>query len=310
MGLLPTPKSPFMSPAQNRVASLIQTAFNRLKLTSSTPRLDAELLMAQLLECRREELVLRDSEPLDADMVRQFEYKVRLRLTGTPIAYMLEEKEFWGLPLKIRPGTLIPRPDTEVLLEEVIPRVQNWQVGHPNETCTVLEVGTGSGAIPLALCAECSHLNVLSIDLSTEALEVARENMQRHANLLKPKGNRLHLLRGDRMEMFIGLARFHFIISNPPYIPTHSIPSLPPDVVNHEPHEALDGGLDGLDFHRYLFEMSIRHLEGGGFLIMEFGEGQEGALSGLVPNGLEVKSVRKDIQGIPRVLSAIRHRFV
>ena len=149
------------------------------KMCPGTPRLDAELLLANVLRCSRLDLYLRLDQPLDETERGAYKKLVQQREAGCPVAYLTGEKEFWSLTLEVNKATLIPRPDTETLVKITSEHIRKWQNGHPDETCQIAELGTGSAAIPLALCAELQNLHIISVDCSAEALAVASGNLQR-----------------------------------------------------------------------------------------------------------------------------------
>lgn len=273
-----------------------------------TPRLDAELLLAHVLEVRRLDLYLQFDRPLNAAELSRYRELVRKRAERTPVAYLTGQVGFWDLTLDIAPGCLIPRPDTETLVEAALVAISELRANDPARPLTAAELGTGSGAIPLALCAETEGLAWLGVERSRGALAVALRNAHRHAALLEPRRNRLWLVHGDGFEAVRPDPLLDLIISNPPYIPAGDIPDLMPEVARSEPALALDGGPDGLRFHRMLIGEAARLLRPGGRLVLELGHDQLGAVQGLVhgSTGLSTIHTRKDLGGHVRAIDVRR----
>ena len=264
---------------------------------SGSPRLDAELLLARVLDCPRLELYLRFDQPLAADELAAFKQYIVARREGMPVAYLLGEKEFWSLTFKVTPEVLVPRPETEHLVEAAIERLEN----DPDAPARVLDIGTGCGNIILALAhqlRERENLSWCGVDNRPAALAVAREN-----------GCRLGLEQVDFRvsDLFAaftpGREVFELIISNPPYIERAALASLPPEV-RREPAAALDGGPDGLDFYRRITAAARDFLSPGGSLLFEVGAGQAGAVKKiLASSGYDAIAGRCDLAGHERVVS-------
>jgi release factor glutamine methyltransferase len=275
-----------------------------------TPRLDAELLLAHVLGCPRINLYLQFDRPLGAAELAAFRELVRARAARTPVAYLVGSVGFWKLTLAIRPGVLIPRADTEALVEATLRAISalREQPGSAARPLAVLELGTGSGALPLAVCSEAQHLRWVGVDAAPQAVAVAAENRRRHAHLLAPRGNALLLLRGDRFAALAPSFQPDLIVSNPPYIPSVDIPGLMPEVAQAEPRAALDGGVDGMVFHRYLLDHAAAHLAPGGRLLMEMGQDQGAALTTAAGRraGLRLLAIHKDLAGRDRVIEVER----
>lgn len=253
-----------------------------------SPRLDAELLLADSLGLDRVGLYLQYDRPLDQAELEAYRARVQRRAQREPVQYILGEAEFWSLPLHVGPAVLIPRPDTEVLVEEALKRLP--------ETGRVLDVGTGSGAIAIAIAQERPQVTVLALDRSRAALEVAARNVARHH-----LEARVQLVEGDLVQLPEG--PYDLVVSNPPYIPTADWEGLMPDVHDHEPRLALDGGADGLDAYRALAVQAPRILRPGGWFMVEVGIGQAEAVATLFAEaGLQSTGVRNDYAGIPRVV--------
>jgi release factor glutamine methyltransferase len=273
-----------------------------------SPRLDAELLLAHVLGCRRIDLYLRFDRPLAEAELGAYRALVRARGQRRPLAYLVGETGFWSLTLTVREGILIPSPDTETLVEGVLAAIAALRAEDPARPLRALELGTGSAAIPLAVCSEVEGLAWVAVERSPAAMAVAAENRRRHAGLLAPRRNALWLVLGDRFEAIAPDWRPHLVAGNPPYIPDGTVDRLMPEVSQAEPRMALAGGLDGGDFQRAMLDYAQRSLAPGGHVLMEMGSEQERRLRADVEQrpGLRLIDVRKDLAGHPRVLHAQR----
>jgi release factor glutamine methyltransferase len=270
-----------------RVLSWTQGRFAERGL--GTPRLDAELLLAHALGRDRVGLYTHFDQPLHGDELAKFRELIKRRLAGEPVAYLVGKKEFRSLELSVDARVLVPRPDTETLVEAALALV--------GETPRIVDVGTGSGAIALALKAARPGAEVLAVDRSPEAAAVARGNAERLALAVE-------VLVGDLLAPVAG--PFDLIVSNPPYIPSGEIPSLAPEV-QREPRLALDGGPDGLEVIRRLIADAPRLLAPLGALAMEVGAGQAPSVLALLARaGFASPSTARDLAGIDRVVTARR----
>ena len=273
------------------------------KWRPETPRLDAELLLAFVLGCSRLDLYLKADQPLNQKERKAYRELVQQRADGCPIAYLIGEKEFWSLTLEVNKNTLIPRPDTETLVENTVVQIQNWQIKHPESQCLIAELGTGTAAIPLAICAEVKNLHIIAVDCSKDVLEVAERNMERHKSLLSPRNNLIELVESNLFSKINPTEKLDFIISNPPYIPSKNISSLQVDISQYEPLIALDGGPDGLSFYRYLLETAPSLLTPEGEMFLEIGFDQQANLNLLLKEFPDWKTsvFQPDLQGNDRV---------
>ncbi len=273
------------------------------KWRPETPRLDAELLLAFVLGCSRLDLYLKADQPLNQKERKAYRELVQQRADGCPIAYLIGEKEFWSLTLEVNKNTLIPRPDTETLVENTVVQIQNWQIKHPESQCLIAELGTGTAAIPLAICAEVKNLHIIAVDCSKDVLEVAERNMERHKSLLSPRNNLIELVESNLFSKINPTEKLDFIISNPPYIPSKNISSLQVDITQYEPLIALDGGPDGLSFYRYLLETAPSLLTPEGEMFLEIGFDQQANLNLLLKEFPDWKTsvFQPDLQGNDRV---------
>ncbi|MGB9145868.1 MAG: peptide chain release factor N(5)-glutamine methyltransferase [Acidobacteriaceae bacterium] len=258
-------------------------------------RRDAELLLMRAAGRDRAWLMTHaDSElraELTVEQAERFEEWVARRARQEPVQYILGEQEFCGFAMKVTPAVLIPRPETEHLVEAVIARVGR------EAPVTICDVGTGSGAIAIALAKELPRAEVAAVDVSRAALEIAQENTERHG-----VAERVRLAESDLMSAVRG-ERFDVVVSNPPYVGEGEV--LEAQVRDWEPHGALFAGETGLEVYRKLIPGAWEALAAGGWLVMEMGQGQRDAIAGLLAGWDEV-SFLEDLQGIPRVAIARR----
>ena len=239
---------------------------------ADTPRLDAEVLLSHLLGQKRIFLYVHFDQPLTAEELARYREMVKRRAAGEPVAYICGEKEFMGLTFKVTPAVLVPRPDTETLVEAAIERLKG------KEGARIADVCTGSGAIALALAHYLPESSVTATDISSDALEIAKQNAETLG-----LSERVQFFEGDLLAPLAG-ETFDAIVSNPPYIPGAEIEGLPREV-RAEPKIALDGGADGLDFYRRLVRESSALLKDGGFLAVECGDTQAGAIAEMAKDG-------------------------
>lgn len=269
-----------MTPSQ-----ALRAAAERLAGTSDSPRLDAELLLAHALGIEREELLLRLRDLAVPD---SFAALVERRAAGEPVAYITGTRDFWTITLRVNPDVLIPRPDTETLLDAAIDHF-----GKQPGPRRILDLGTGSGALLLAALDEWREAMGMGIDLSEAALTVARANAERLG-----LAARAEFRRGNWGQGIV--ERFDLILINPPYISSHA--TLPHDVAGHEPHSALFAGPDGLDDYRRLAPQLQALLAAGGMAAIEIGFDQgQSAAALFAEQGLEVRC-RTDLAGRDRCL--------
>ena len=259
-----------------------------------SPDADARLLIAEAFDIGRTELMVNGDRAVTSDQLKAIEALAQRRLAHEPVARILGRKEFWSLPLQVSSAVLVPRPDTETIVEAALDFVVRG--GLRMEPLRILDIGTGSGALILALLSELSEARGTATDISAAALDVARANAE-HLNL----ASRCTFIECDIAEGVPG--PFDLIVSNPPYIVHAEIAALEPEVRDYDPALALDGGNDGLDAYRAIARDARRLLAPGGRLIVELGAGQEPAVSALFTQaGLTVAGARNDLAGIPRAL--------
>lgn len=256
-------------------------------------RLHSELLLAHVLGLNRLQLYLQFDRPLSAAELASFKTLFKRRLGHEPLQYVLGETVFMGLPIAVAPGVLIPRPETELLVEEVVTYIRSLD----KERVNVLDVGTGSGNIAIAVAHLAPSVQVTAIDTSPEAIDMARRNVERHA------AARVSLeLRDARLGARPG-EHYHVLVSNPPYIARDEFEKLEPEVRLFEPRIALTDEADGMGFYRTLFRFATEVLDPAGRLFFEIGFGQADHLRALAASaGIEVLGIVPDLAGIPRML--------
>jgi release factor glutamine methyltransferase len=260
-------------------------------------RLEAQVLLAHILNCPRIELVARSLEqPTDEERAR-FRELIKRRVDGWPVAYLVGQKEFYLLKFEVSPAVLVPRPDTETLVLEAL------RILKPQSAPAVLDLGTGSGCIAVSIAHQTKQngARVLATDISPDALDVARRNAEAHA-----VADRVAFAQGDLFAAVPAGAAFDLVVSNPPYVTPAELAGLTPDVREHEPRLALDGGPDGLAFYRRIAAGVGPFLKPGGRLVVEIGETQDDAVRALLAERpeLEVGPTLRDGAKRPRVVTA------
>lgn len=254
------------------------------------PRLNAEALLARVLEKDRVYLYANYSAPVNQNEREQYRELIKRRISREPLAYLLGKREFMSLDFKVTPAVLIPRPETELLVETV------FQLAPKDQPVSICDVGTGSGAIAVSLAYYMPQAQVTAIDISGSALEIARYNADQH-------GVKVRFLEGDLLDPIPAGEQFDFICANLPYISEAEFPGLDPEVLNYEPRLALWGSGDGLELYRRLVPQAWQHLPGGGHLLMEIGCSQAEAAAALFPSPAQVQ-VRQDWAGRDRLVIA------
>ncbi|HEY4250632.1 MAG TPA: peptide chain release factor N(5)-glutamine methyltransferase [Roseomonas sp.] len=255
------------------------------------PRAEARLLLGEAMAVPPEALLRDARAAVPPDAASRFASLLRRRLAGEPMAHLLGRRGFWTLDLAVSPATLIPRPDSETLVEAALEALPDRQA-----PLRLLDLGTGTGALLLAVLAEYPHGFGIGIDIVPEAVALARANAARNG-----LAGRAAFLAGDWAAAIQG--RFDLVLSNPPYIESAAIPGLMPEVARFEPLSALDGGADGLDAYRHLVAKLPDLLAPGGLAILELGAGQAAAVAALAGQaGLEPGLAKPDLAGIARAL--------
>ncbi len=274
------------------------TAFLRQK-NIPNPRLDAEVLLGHCLDCSRVHLYASSHMGVAMPRVKQYQALLERRGKGEPIAYLLESKEFMGLKFFVSPAVLIPRPETESLVEIALDFVQK----EPNPPGCLVDVGTGSGAIAITLACSWPQAQVYGLDISSKALAVARKNAAIHGVLPQVSLLPSDLLAALPLEI---QGKVDVIIANLPYIPSPEIAGLMADVKNYEPLLALDGGKDGLALYRQLVPQAWRYLRPGGLLLMEIASGQAQTLAQLMKTEWKI-DILLDLAGRERIVWGKKH---
>ena len=267
------------------ISQIVRAAARTLAAHSESPRLDAELLLGQVLGLSRSALIARGEDSITHECERSYAELIEARTRGTPVAYLTGRREFWSLPLRVSPAVLIPRPETEILVERAL------ELMPADEHCEVLDLGTGSGAIALAIATERPHWRVTGVDVSPQALQVAIQN-----------SDALHLPEIDwRLGSWFDVLpgrRFDLIIANPPYIAA-SDPALAR--LSAEPAMALSSGPTGLEALRAIIAQAPSHLRAGGWLVLEHGATQAPDVAQLLKECafVQIRSYN-DFSGKPR----------
>lgn len=260
-------------------------------------RLEAQILLAHVMACKKIELVARsDDEPTAAEKAA-FKDLIRRRVEGWPVAYLVGRREFYLLAFEVTPAVLIPRPDTEALVLEALNRLKGLAAS------AVLDLGTGSGCIAVSVAHQAKTARVTAVDVSPDALDVAKRNAAAHG-----VADRTTFLAGDLFAPLPAGAAFDLIVSNPPYVTPGELAALAPEVRDHEPRVALDGGPDGLAFYRRIAAESGRFLKPGGSVLVEVGWTQDEAVRAIFEtrSELAVGPSVKDLGGRVRVATARR----
>ena len=285
------------------------TILNLLKWTTAyfhrhaieSPRAAAEILLAHTLDLARIDLYLRYDQPLHSEELARFKALIQRRVQHEPVAYLVGMKAFWSLELRVNHNVLIPRPETECLVEGVL---DYWSQNPSRLPARVLELGTGAGGIILALASEYSTNQYFGCDASPPALQVARHNAYQHGLQAYT-----HFFGSHWFEALCGRDNgFDVIVSNPPYIRHHELAQLQPEIYRHEPHLALDGGAEGLDAIGIIVDQAHRYLKPGGVLFIEIGHDQRAPVAAMLTNHGAYRAVvfRRDFQGHDRVVRAER----
>lgn len=283
--------------------------FEQAGIDAAEAAIDADVLARHALGgWERGQLLVRQEESCPAGFAGIFEALVRRRERREPTAYITGNREFWGLDIEVRPGVLVPRPETEMLVEETLARLSPSQTESgvlPGSTSVtharIADVGTGSGCVSVAIARWLPAADVVAIDASEEALDVARRNAERHE-----VSGRVRFLRADLLAGVAG--PFDAVVSNPPYVAGPDLAGLQPEVRDHEPLAALVAGHDGLGVIRRLVPEAAAVLRPGGWLVFEFGFGQADRVRAIVAAEprFELVEVRADLAGIPRMAVARR----
>ncbi|CEN31910.1 peptide chain release factor N(5)-glutamine methyltransferase [Paraclostridium sordellii] len=266
----------------------------KLSSISDTPKLDTEILLQKALgDVDRLYIQLNLDKKLSDEELKCFNEMINDRLNGRPIAYIVKNREFMALDFYVEEGVLIPRPDTEPLVEEVI------ELSKGMKDVTIVDIGTGSGAISVSLAKYIKNSYVYSLDISDKALSIGKKNAVNNE-----VDDKIEFIKSD---VFTGIKdrnlKLDIIVSNPPYIKKEDIKTLHTQVKDYEPYIALEGGEDGLDFYRTITEKSLKYLKSNGILAFEVGHDQANDVCTIMENhGYKKIYTKKDLQGIDRVV--------
>lgn len=271
---------------------LVQTANRFPSSRADNPRLEVEVLMRHVLGIQRSEYFASLEQDLTPKQQHEINLLAQRRLQGEPLAYITGHREFYGLDLVVNPNVLIPRQETELLVD----RVRELAKANPDSELRIADVGTGSGAIAIAIACNVPHAKIYAVDIDLGALKVADINRRKHE-----ASGQVELLQGDLLEPIKG--QVDIIVSNPPYIKTADIADLS-DEVRQEPIHALDGGVDGLDVIRHLLQQALSRLKSGGHILFELSPEQLEPATELASNLLPHSEISyyRDLLGLPRVL--------
>lgn len=273
------------------IKEILDHGAQQFEKNSDVPRKEIELLVMNVCGLKKIDLILKSDEILPEDALLEIEKLIQKRLKGIPLQYLLGNQEFMGLNFIVTENVLIPRQDTEILVEEIISRYKN------ESNLKILDIGTGSGAISISLAKFLKKAQIFSIDISKEALTVAKLNAKKNK-----VADQVTFIESNLFENLTAKESFDIIVSNPPYIPSKDILELQREVKAHEPMLALDGGEDGLDYYRKITEKSIDHLKKDGLLAYEIGYNQGIDVSKLLENDFHHIEIIKDLQKHDRVV--------
>jgi release factor glutamine methyltransferase len=262
-------------------------------------RLQVELLLAELLQLPRLQLYLNFERVLSESELGRMRERIRRRAAREPLQHILGSVNFCGCELTVNRAVLIPRPETELLAEHAtryLAALKETGVENPG----VLDFGTGSGCLAIAIARSCASARIVALDVSAEALDVASANATRHQ-----VNGRIRFVQSDRFAALGKEPPFHLLVTNPPYIPSDEIATLDPEVRNHDPRLALDGGLDGLDFYRELAASSPAFMADASRLMAEYGDGHAPAVRQIFEQaGWTIHAIEPDLSGRERFIIA------
>jgi release factor glutamine methyltransferase len=269
-----------------------------------SPGINADTLMSLLLSCDRTKLYTNPGEIISDADINRYKDLINKRTRHVPLQYITHRVEFMSLDFFVDERVLIPRPETEILVETVLENAHDKQ--YSNRKITIMDIGTGSGNIAVSLAKNLSNVEIYASDISQEALEVAMTNVQRHKVI-----DKIHLLHGDLSGAFIShidQGSIDFIVSNPPYVSESEWKNLEPELRDHEPREALVAGIDGLCFYIQIIRDASDWLKPEGCLVIEIGETQANSIIRLMESEGHYKDIEiiNDLQGKERVISARR----
>ena len=289
----------------NTIRNILKWAVASLKESGiDLPVITADTILSYTLSCDRTRLYTNPDDLIDDDVILKYKGLINKRKKHVPLQYITQRVEFMSLEFVVNEHVLIPRPETEILVETVLDKAHSKQ--NPNKRITIMDIGTGSGNISISLAKNLSNAEIYASDASQDALTIAKVNVEKH-NVI----NSVHLLHGNLFSAFRGPAKkgdIDFIVSNPPYVSESEWYHLEPEVKDHEPWKALVGGEDGFYFSRQIIKEANDWLKPGGYLIVEIGETQADSIINLLENEGNYKETEiiKDLQGKERIISVQR----
>ena len=265
---------------------------------------EVEILLSYSLEMSRSEIYLNFDRVLKDTEKKQLEKKIHKRIDKIPLQYITKHQEFMGMDFLVKKGVLIPRPETEILVEEVIKKLKNYKYSND---LRVVDLGTGTGVIAISIAKFIDNITIYATDISKKSLQTALKNTRKH-----DCEDKISFLQGDLFESFIGRIEkgsLDGIVSNPPYIDSYDFKLLPPEIKDNEPKLALYGGIDGLNYYRKIIRISPKFLKKNGFVALEVGAGQAKKVKELILEENNFKQnveIVRDYSGIERVVIAYR----
>ena len=288
---------------RNTIRNILKSAIAKLKKSEiEFPEINADTLLAYVISCDRTNLYTNPDDLINDSDICKYNELIHKRASHVPLQYITKRVEFMSLDFVVDEGVLIPRPETEILVEAVIKKTDN-KLYHDRKII-IIDIGTGSGNIAVSLAKNISNVMVYASDISREALSIANENVIRH-----DVTDKIHLLHGNVFESFssnVKKEQVDFIVSNPPYVSKSESKNLEPELIDHEPLLALIGGEDGLFFYKQIIKDAADWIKPGGYLIIEIGETQANAIIKLMQNELHYDEIEiiNDLQGKERIISA------
>ena len=288
---------------RNTIRNILKSAIEKLKKSEiEFPEINADTLLAYVISCDRTNLYTNPDELINDSDICKYNELIHKRASHVPLQYITKRVEFMSLDFVVDEGVLIPRPETEILVEAVIKKTDN-KLYHDRKII-IIDIGTGSGNIAVSLAKNISNVKIYASDISREALTVANENVLRH-----DVTDKIHLLHGNVFEAFsnnVKKEQVDFIVSNPPYVSKSESKNLEPELIDHEPLLALIGGEDGLFFYKQIIKDAANWIKPGGYLIIEIGETQANSIIKLMQNELHYDEIEiiNDLQGKERIISA------
>ncbi len=280
------------------IENTIKQASQLLKLHNiQSPMLDAEIILSDIMGVNKEFFITENNKKISEKIIKRFNVAIKRRIKNEPIAYIVGKKEFWSEQFLVKKGILVPRPETEIMIYKIIKLFKNRSIN-------ILDIGTGSGCILLSILKELKNSRGMGIDISKEAIEIAKKN-SKNLSLL----NRSRFKVSDLSKFNIG--KYDLIVSNPPYIPTNDIKKLSKDIINYEPNIALDGGFDGLDLIKKVIYKSNSLLKRNGLLTLEIGNSQYKKVSSILKHqGFKEISKEYDYNSNVRCIMSTKIKFL